>query len=118
MGYFGKVAPRRVKFTCLLASIRYNSAVIQGLLAVLRPRRLDLDLRQKQVAERIGTTQTNYSELERGKRDPRLSTLQNIARALCLEVMLVPAELVDAVNSLTGHGIAPEEKTLFFADPD
>lgn len=92
--------------------------MIEGLLAVLRPRRLDLDLRQKQVAERIGTTQTNYSELERGKRDPRLSTLQNIARALCLEVMLVPAELVDAVNSLTGHGIAPEEKPLFFADPD
>lgn len=92
--------------------------MVEGILDTLKPRRLALGLRQERVAERVGTTQANYSEIERGKRDLRLSTLQDIARALSLEVMLVPAELVDTVKSFVGHGIAPEEKPLFFADPD
>ena len=35
--------------------------------------------------------QTNYSKIEHGKTNPRLRTLQDLARALSLEVMLVPA---------------------------
>jgi hypothetical protein len=62
--------------------------------------------------------QTNYSKIEQGKTDPRSSTLQDIARSLSLELMLVPAELVDTVKALMNEGPAPEEKPLFAAEPD
>jgi transcriptional regulator with XRE-family HTH domain len=73
---------------------------------------------QEDVARRSGLRQTNYSKIEQGKTDPRMSTLQDIARALSLELMLVPTELVDTVNSLAARGPAPEEKPLFTAEPD
>jgi transcriptional regulator with XRE-family HTH domain len=75
-------------------------------------------LTQQDVAKRSGLLQTNYSKIEQGKTDARLRTLQDIARALSLEVMLVPTELVDTVRALTGQGQAPEEKPLFVAEPD
>ncbi len=62
--------------------------------------------------------QNNYSKIEQGKTDPRFSTLQHVARALALEVMLVPAELVDTVNALAGRAHPPEGRPLFSAEPD
>ncbi|MDE2573457.1 MAG: helix-turn-helix transcriptional regulator [bacterium] len=84
----------------------------------LRSRRQALGLTQQDVAKRSGLLQTNYSKIEQGKSDPRLRTLQEIARALSLEVMLIPAELLDTVDALTGQGPAPEEKPLFSVEPD
>lgn len=62
--------------------------------------------------------QTNYSKIERGKTDPRFTTLLEIARSLSLELMLVPTELVGVVNALVGHGPSPHAKPLFLAEPD
>lgn len=62
--------------------------------------------------------QTNYSKIERSKTDPRISTLQDVARALSLEVMLIPAELADTVDALAGRGPSPDDKPLFLAEPD
>lgn len=84
----------------------------------LRSRRTDLKLTQQEVAKRGGLLQTNYSKIEQGKTDPRFSTLQDIARALSLELMLVPTELVDTVNALAYQGQSPDEKPLFSAEPD
>jgi len=84
----------------------------------LRSRRRALGFTQQDVAERSGVLQTNYSKIEHGKTDPRLRTLQDLARALSLEVMLVPRELTDTVNALAGRGPSPEEKPLFSAEPD
>lgn len=84
----------------------------------LQRRRRALRLTQRAVAEQSGMLQTNYSKIEQGKTDPRVSTLQDIARSLSLELMLVPVELVDTVNALANQGRPPEEKPLFFAEPD
>lgn len=46
-------------------------------------------LSQKQVAERMGTTQSAVSDLERTAGDPRLSTLQRFGRAVGLRVGVV-----------------------------
>ena len=73
---------------------------------------------QHQVAKRGGLLQTQYSKIESGKTDPRLSTIQDLARALSLELMLVPIELVDTVNSLAYQGLSPDEMPLFSAEPD
>jgi transcriptional regulator with XRE-family HTH domain len=84
----------------------------------LRSRRRALGLTQQEVAKRSGLLQTNYSKIEQGKSDPRFSTLQEIARALSLEFILIPRELIDTVNALTAQGPPPAEKPLFSAEPD
>ncbi|TAM62293.1 helix-turn-helix domain-containing protein [bacterium] len=92
--------------------------MIDDIISILRKRRVALGLTQSAVAESAGNSQNYYSKIEQGKLDPRLSTLQDVARALSLEVMLVPRELVDTVNALAGRGAAPEERPLFSAEPD
>ena len=84
----------------------------------LRSRRHELGLTQHEVAKRSGVLQNHYSKIEQGKVDPRFSTLQDVARALALEIMLVPTELVHTVNALAGRAEAPEDRPLFFAEPD
>jgi len=102
-----------------LDSIRYNTQVIDPFISkALRDRRRALGLTQQVVASRSGLLQTNYSKIEQGKTDPRMGTLEEVARALSLQVMLIPNELRDTVTALTGQGPAPEEKSLFSVEPD
>jgi len=55
-------------------------------------RRAEMGLSQRELAERVSTTQSAIARLERGGRPPRIDTLLNIADALeCdLVVDLVP----------------------------
>jgi DNA-binding XRE family transcriptional regulator len=61
-----------------------RSEVIRLLVA----RRHRSQLRQTDVAESMGTTQSCVSELESGEKDPHLSTLQRYARAVGVELGL------------------------------
>ncbi|MGH2934939.1 MAG: helix-turn-helix domain-containing protein [Gaiellaceae bacterium] len=55
-------------------------------------RRIAMNMSQRELAERCGTTQSSIARLERGGRPPRIDTLLRIAEALdCdLQVELVP----------------------------
>jgi predicted transcriptional regulator len=55
-------------------------------------RRLEMNLSQRELAERCGTTQSAIARLERGGRPPRIDTLLRIAEALECELVvdLVP----------------------------
>lgn len=55
----------------------------------LRTARRDAGLTQEQLAERAGIDRAAYSELERGQRDARLSTLLRIESALGARLDLV-----------------------------
>jgi transcriptional regulator with XRE-family HTH domain len=57
----------------------------------LREARLKLELSQEQVAERSGVHATEVSRIEAGKRDPRVSTVERLARA----VQLRPGQLLE-----------------------
>lgn len=57
----------------------------------LRRTRKQLGLTQEQVAERSGVHATEVSRIEGGKRDPKVSTLERLARALKVE----PGRLLD-----------------------
>jgi len=48
----------------------------------LRAARLKLELSQEQVSERCGVHATEVSRIEAGKRDPRVSTVERLARAV------------------------------------
>jgi transcriptional regulator with XRE-family HTH domain len=66
----------------------------------LRGARTRRGLAQTEVARHAGIAQRQVSDLERGVIDARLSTLQNVARHLDLELMLVPRALVTTVEGL------------------
>jgi len=55
-------------------------------------RRVAKGLSQRELAERVGTTQSAIARLERGGRPPRIDTLLKIAEALDCELLveLVP----------------------------
>ncbi|HTR75365.1 MAG TPA: helix-turn-helix transcriptional regulator [Solirubrobacterales bacterium] len=59
--------------------------------ANLKAARTKLGLTQEQVAERSGVHPTEVSRIEAGKRDPQVSTIEKLARA----VELRPGELLD-----------------------
>lgn len=67
---------------------------------VLRTAREGTGLRQQDLAARLGLHQRQISDLERLAMDPRLSTVQDVARALDLEVMLIPRHLIATVEGL------------------
>ena len=67
-----------------------------SLLQQLKKRRLKLGLKQKDMMMRIGVSRQQYQRLE-SKGNPRLDTLELIAKGLNSELMLIPKEKVHAV---------------------
>lgn len=72
----------------------------KAIIASLGIRRHKLGMSQDEVAGLAGITQTTLSTLERGLVDPRLSSLLGAARAVGMDVRLVPRELVPRVDDL------------------
>ena len=65
---------------------------------VLRATREQRGLTQKALAGSLGLRQRQISDLERAAMDPRFSTVVDVARALELEVALVPRHLVSTIE--------------------
>lgn len=59
--------------------------------ANLREARKQLGMSQEAVAERSGVHATEVSRIEAGKRDPRVSTVERLARA----VKMKPGQLLE-----------------------
>lgn len=74
---------------------------LQPLITELAAARREARLSQRALGRKIGLAQSHVSKIERGAVDPQLSNLLEIARALGLELMLVPRRLVPAVRALT-----------------
>lgn len=72
---------------------------MKTLLEQLKKRRLALDLKQKDMMLRIGVSRQQYQHLE-SKGNPRLNTLELIAKGLKSELMLIPIEKVNLVKEL------------------
>ena len=75
----------------------------------LKAARLAKGLSQRALSEGAGVPQSHISKIERGGVDLRHSSLVEIARALDLEVTLVPAKAligskVDYADAIFGHG--------------
>ena len=68
--------------------------------SIISRQRVAKNLTQSNLGELLGLPQSHVSRLERGQVDLRTSSLLDLARALDMEVMLVPRRLVPAVRSL------------------
>jgi transcriptional regulator with XRE-family HTH domain len=93
-------------------------AAVISIYSSLAKRRADLKLTQAEVAQRAGIPQTRLSLIEKGGTDVRVSTLQEIARALGLEPTLVPTEALPTVQAVIGQGLPPDKRRLFEIEPD
>ena len=65
-------------------------------------------LSQRALAQRSGLTQGHISQIENRATEPGLSSLIDLARALDLEVMLIPRKRVPAVSSLIESQGSPQ----------
>ena len=83
-------------------------------IAQLKDARKHKGLSQAELGRKVGLPQSYISKIESGSIDIRLSSLLEMARALELEPMLVPRQLVPAVQSLTRSQVVaqPEIGTL------
>jgi transcriptional regulator with XRE-family HTH domain len=76
---------------------QYMSLLVMGdLLQQLKHRRLEMGLKQNDMMLRIGVSRQQYQRLE-SKGNPRLDTLELVAKGLNSEIMLIPSEKLRAV---------------------
>jgi len=68
------------------------------LLEQLRAARLARGLSQRQLGERIGLPQSNIARLESGNTDPGLSKIIELARALDLDLQLIPRKALPTIQ--------------------
>lgn len=111
----------------------FNEFIMESLLAQLKKRRITLGLKQHDMMLRVGMSRQQYQRLE-SQGNPRLDTLELIAKGLGSELMLIPQEKLNAVKALlaeestqmkdpssdgsaqigaeTSHGAEEEERSL------
>jgi len=65
----------------------------------LKARRKALGLKQEDMMLKVGMARQQYQRLEAGG-NPRLDTLELVAKGLKMEVMLIPQEKLQAVRNL------------------
>lgn len=78
---------------------------------------------QRDLASRLGLTQTHISGIESGKIVPRYDTLLELVRILDNDLLMVPRGLVPVVQSLIRDQAQPEagegdERPLYAAESD
>lgn len=78
----------------------YQQHATSGILQGLRNARERAGLSQREVSARVGLPQGHISRIERGATDLRLSSLVELARALELDVVVVPRRLLPAVEAI------------------
>ena len=83
------------------APVPIPSEIATTLAAARRARRTG----QHALGGRLGISQAQISRIERGLNDPQLSTVQNLAGALDLDLMLVPRTLGPVISALIAEHV-------------
>ena len=78
------------------------SYAVEQLARMLQDVRVGRGFSQRELARRAGLGQNRLALIETGRVDLRTSTLVQLARALDLELVLVPRRMLPALQSLTG----------------
>lgn len=91
------------------------------ILEQLKKRRKELGLKQNDMRLRVGVSRQQYQRLE-SKGNPRLDTLELIAKGLKSELLLIPQEKLAAVKAVLNSGDdydskSGKEKTTIADDP-
>ena len=76
------------------------STAIEDIAASIKAARIAKGFTQKELGERMGLPQSHISKIEGGNVDLQISSLVEIARALDLELKLVPRKTVPAIEGV------------------
>ncbi|MCX7327211.1 MAG: helix-turn-helix transcriptional regulator [Hyphomicrobiales bacterium] len=90
------------------------SYVGEEVINLLQEARSSAGLSQRALSEKAGISQSHISQIESGTLEPGLSKLIQIARALDLELVLVPRKMIPAIKNLTAVS-RPERESPTFA---
>ncbi|WP_026989393.1 helix-turn-helix domain-containing protein [Fodinicurvata sediminis] len=82
----------------------------EDIIHALKEGRAARGLSQRELSARTGVPQSHISKIENGSADIRLSSLIELARALELEVKLVPRKALPAIDSVIRSTRAQTEK--------
>ncbi|MER8507139.1 helix-turn-helix domain-containing protein [Mesorhizobium sp. M0965] len=93
-----------------------ESEILREIGGLFRQARLAAAMTQEQVADLAGISRPRYRDIEKGAAAARATTLMNIARALGLEMMLVPQVMVPAVQALLRP--QDDDRPAFVPQPD
>lgn len=66
----------------------------------LKRTRQDKKLKQSELGGKLGLPQSHISKIEKGGADPRLSTVEDMARLLDQELVLVPRTMLPAIRAI------------------
>jgi transcriptional regulator with XRE-family HTH domain len=89
------------------------SFIVNSLLEQIKKRRIALALKQHDMMLRVGISRQQYQRLE-SKGNPRLDTLELVAKGLKSELLLIPQEKLNAVltvladDNLSSTGALPK----------
>ncbi len=72
---------------------------MKSLLSQFKERRMHLEMKQHDMLLRVGMSRQQYQQLE-SKGNPRLSTLELIAKGLKSEILLIPQEKLNMIKSI------------------
>jgi transcriptional regulator with XRE-family HTH domain len=84
---------------------------LRPIVAALIAARRRAGLSQRALGDKVGLAQSHISKIERAAVDPQISSLMEIARVLGVELMLVPRQLVPAVQALQREAM-PDPRRL------
>ena len=73
---------------------------------------------QRDLGAKVGLAQSHISKIERAAVDPQVSNLVEIARSLGLELMLIPTQLVPAVQALQREAMPDPRRAPSAIDHD
>ena len=95
------------------------SAQNQDIAAGIRAARTAKGLTQRELGQRVGLPQSHISKIESGAVDLQLSSLVEIARALDLELKLVPRRVLPAVEAtIRAQGATARQRPAYRLEDD
>ena len=81
------------------------------LLQQIKKRRLKLGLKQNDMMLRVGISRQQYQHLE-SKGNPRLDTLELIAKGLNSQLMLIPKEKLSTIQAILESDTSQQSQNL------
>ena len=85
---------------------------LEEITGTLRTARRKKQLSQRELSAKVGLPQSHISKIENATVDLKLSSLSELARALELELVLVPKNVLPAVQSLIRTSSDPQKLVL------
>lgn len=83
---------------------------------MLKRARKEAGASQRAVSARSGVTPSHLSQIERGRVNFSVETMVQLARALDLELMLVPKKYISAVTSIAWRGPGAPQQRMYMPD--